>query len=102
MEFVSQTVFTCSPLNSNVGPQYPQPHQPAFCRCLSDLQRICSAHELVPQSHILPCAPSDVSDRPIASGPSADVYTGTLDGSEVYVKKARVCSEDDPEKVKVQ
>jgi hypothetical protein len=62
-------------------------------RCLRELRHICGTRMILPTSYILSSSRLRVDRHPVASGGSGDVYEGTLDGSEVCVKRVRVYSE---------
>ena len=72
---------------------------PAFRRCLSQLRRVCGASGKLPTSCTLSSDHIHIGPSPFASGAYGDVYEGTLDGLKVCVKRVRVYTGDDPEKI---
>ena len=50
---------------------------------------------MLPTSYTLSSQRLDVNSQPAASGDSADVYEGTLDGSKVCIKRVRIYSQKD-------
>jgi len=92
-----------SPLNPHQVLNSLDPAIPAFRKRLRELRNICGSKMILPTSYMVSSNLLDISSRPVASGGSADVYEGTLNGSKVCVKRVRIYShrdsQTDPEKV---
>ena len=73
-----------------------QQTSPAYFVCWLELWRICGDNKILPQSHVLSASDVNVGERPVASIGPCDVYEGSLDGSEVRVKRLRVYSIQGP------
>jgi len=50
---------------------------------------------ILPTSYTVSSQLLNISPRPVASGGSADVYEGTLNGSKVCIKRIRIYSHKD-------
>ncbi|KAF9646470.1 kinase-like protein [Thelephora ganbajun] len=74
------------------------PSSPASRKCLRELKNICGTNGILPTSYTLSADPLNIDPRPIASGGYGDVYHGTLNGSGVCIKRARVYTLDTSEK----
>ena len=70
------------------------PFSPASRKCLRELRTICSTRVILPLSYALPSQPLQIDSIPFTSGGSGDVYKGTLNRSNVCVKRIRVYTED--------
>ncbi|KAF9644348.1 kinase-like protein [Thelephora ganbajun] len=75
------------------------PIGPAFPRCQRELRRVCNTCEILPKSYAISNTLLRTDTQPVASGAFADIYEGTLDGSRICVKQARIYSKDDPQGV---
>ena len=53
---------------------------------------------ILPTSYAISPSLLNIASRPVASGGSGDVYKGTLDGSEVCIKRVRIYAKDGPVK----
>jgi hypothetical protein len=53
---------------------------------------------ILPTSYALSPSLLNTDPRPVASGGSGDVYKGSLDGSEVCIKRVRIYAKDGPMK----
>ena len=51
---------------------------------------------MLPSSYIIPAQLLDISEQPVASGSSGDLYEGTLGGSSVCVKRFRAYPMGEP------
>ena len=87
-------VLSFSPLKSTQALDCLDPFSPASRKCLRELRTICSTRVILPPSYALPSQPLQINSIPFASGGSGDVYKGTLDRSNVCVKRIRVYTED--------
>ena len=61
---------------------------------MRELRHICGAKKTLPTSSALSSQVSLISNQPVASGGSGDVYEGTLDNLKVCVKRIRVYAKD--------
>ena len=66
--------------------------------CLRELRNICGTRAILPTSYTLSPDLLTIGPNPFASGSYGDVYEGTLDGSRVCTKRARVYAQDGPRK----
>ena len=73
---------------------------PAFPICFSELRGICGTWGQLPASCTISDILLDTGDKPFASEALADMCEGTLNGSRVCVRKVRMYSGEDPQKVK--
>ncbi|KAF9644326.1 kinase-like protein, partial [Thelephora ganbajun] len=64
-----------------------------------ELRSICGTREILPTSYTISPHLLNISRDPFAQGGFGDVYQGTLDGSEVCIKRVRVYTQDGPQKV---
>ena len=55
-----------------------------------ELRSICGTGATLPTSYTIPSHRLDVDSEPFASGGFGDVYHGTLDGSNICIKRVRV------------
>ena len=55
---------------------------------------------VLPTSHTLSPSVINIDRQPVASGGSGDIFKGTLNGSEVCVKRVRIYSKDGPDKAR--
>ncbi|KAF9642056.1 kinase-like protein, partial [Thelephora ganbajun] len=62
-----------------------------------ELRSICGTRATLPTSYTLSTDQLSINPDPFASGGFGDVYRGTLNGSRVCVKRARVSARDDPQ-----
>ena len=74
------------------------PSTAASRKILRELRTICGAREILPTSYTLSSDLLNISSNPFAAGGYGDVYEGTLDGSRVCVKRARIY-DDEPRRV---
>ena len=92
-----------SPLNLRQALNALDPGSPAFRKCLREFKNICGPKMILPTSYTVSSQLSNINPHPVASGGSADVYEGTLNGSKVCIKRVRIYSHKDshigPEKV---
>jgi len=70
------------------------PTGPTFLRCQSELRTVCSTWEMLPTSYMIPSTLLNASAKPVSSGNFAEIYEGTLKGSKICVKQARISSKD--------
>ncbi|KAF9644325.1 hypothetical protein BDM02DRAFT_3263623 [Thelephora ganbajun] len=68
-------------------------------KCLRELRSICGTREILPTSYTISPHLLNISSNPFVQGGFGDVYQGTLDGSEVCIKRVRVYTQDGPQKV---
>ena len=61
---------------------------------MRELRHVCGARKILPASSTLSSQVSLISNHPVASGGSGDVYEGTLNNLKVCVKRIRVYSQD--------
>ena len=61
---------------------------------MRELRHICGAKKTLPTSSALSSQVLLISNQPVASGGSGDVYEGTLNNSRVCVKRIRVYAKD--------
>src|ERR1700712_1327634 len=66
----------------------------AFRRCLSELRSMCGIKAILPTSYALSFNCLSIHTEPFTSGEHIDVYGGTLGGSRICVKRARVYQDD--------
>ena len=72
-----------------------------FRKCFQVLQKICSFWAILPASYQVSEALSFTSKVPAAFGGFCDAYKGTLStGAAVCIKRIRICTTDDKEKLK--
>ena len=76
-----------------------EPTSATFRRTLRKLQELCTSQIRVPSSHLLKVELLNINKERIASGGFSDVFRGTYDGGEVCVKKLRVSSTGNSQKV---
>jgi len=75
----------------------------AFRECLRELRMVCGARTILPASHVISSQGLIVGREPVAGGGYGDVYEGSLDGSKVCVKRARMYTKgSNMETIKVQ
>ena len=65
----------------------------AFRKCLRELKKICGSRQILPRSYTLPYNLT-IQSEAFTSGGFGDIYRGTLDRSEVCVKRVRVYATD--------
>ena len=61
---------------------------------MRELRHICGARKTLPTSSALSSQVLLISNQPVASGGSGDVYEGTLNNLRVCVKRIRVYAKD--------
>lgn len=69
------------------------PTGPTFLKCQGELRKVCSTWKMLPTSYTILGTLLNTSTEPVSSGDFADIYEGTLKGSKVCVKQARISSE---------
>ena len=74
------------------------PSSAASRKCLRELRSICGTRAILPTPYTLLSRLLNVGPDPFASGGYGDVYQGTIDGSNVCVKRMRVYIKDDLKK----
>ena len=74
------------------------PPSPASRKCLRELRSRCGTGAILPTSYTLSPDLLSIAPEPFASGGFGDVYKGTLNGSRVCIKRARVYTRDPPKK----
>ena len=87
-------VLSHSSLKSAQALNHLDPFSPASRKCLRELRTICSTRVALPPSYALPSQSLQINSIPFASGGSGDVYKGSLDRSNVCVKRIRVYTND--------
>lgn len=91
-------VFLISP--TQVLEQFNHTGQP-FRKCFQVLQKVCGLRSTLPLSYQVSGAFSSMSQLPVAYGGFCDVFKGRIDtGAHVCVKRIRVCSTDNIDKLK--
>jgi len=78
-----------SPLKSPQSVDVLDPASSAFPIYLHELRHPCDDRRVLPASYAFSSRLLDVGPRPATPGGSGDVYEGTLNGSKVYVKRAK-------------
>ena len=61
---------------------------------MRELRHVCGARKILPASSALSSQVSLISNHPVASGGSGDVYEGALNTLRVCVKRIRVYAKD--------
>jgi len=69
------------------------PTSSAFRTCLRELRRTCGIFRILPRSYTLPDFVLRIDDQPIVWGYYGNVHKGSLDGSEVRVKRLSMPSD---------
>ena len=91
---ISHIILSQSSLKSAQALDRLDPFSPASRKCLRELRTICSTRVILPPSYAPPSQPLQIDSIPFASGGSGDVYKGTIDGSNVCIKRIRVYAND--------
>ena len=88
-----------SPLNLAQALESLPPFGATARKCLRALRSICAFKMILPPSYVLSSSLT-VGHEPFAAGGCGDVYRGTLDRSEVCVKRMRMYSKDGADRPK--
>ena len=96
-----RSTVPCSPLKQVQVLSDLDPASQTSRRCLRALRSICGTRRVPPASYILTPNLLEIDRLPLTSGGSCDVYKGTLNGSDVCIKRVRVYVQNEVKATKV-